>query len=131
MYFTVITLYFLCFYNLLRFNTFYFLCLHSSLRLYTLYVLSNYKPFTWALNAFFVMILCCTLYSRFIFFLLCYVASCLLLLCYALVGFRRQYANYANSIPVGRLEGFRGLMPMLNDTISLHQHNGFAPQFRH
>ena len=106
MYFTVITLYFLCFYNPLRLNA--------------LYVLSSYKPLTWFPNAFCVKALCCILYILFSIF---YVASCLLLFPDTLACFHRQYANFAISTLIGRLkgrlEGFRSLMPMLYDTISL------------
>ena len=109
MYFTVITLYFLCFYNPLRLNA--------------LYVLSSYKPLTWFPNAFCVKALCCILCGRVILFSIFYVASCLLLFPDALACFHRQYANFANSTLIGRLkgrlEGFRSLMPMLYDTISL------------
>ena len=107
MYFTVITLYFLCFYNPLRLNA--------------LYVLSSYKPLTWFPNAFCVKALRCILYGRFILFSIFYVGSCLLLFPDALACFHRQY--FANSTLIGRLkgrlEGFRSLMPMLYDTISL------------
>ena len=109
MYFTVITLYFLCFYNPLRLNA--------------LYVLSSYKPLTWFPNAFCVKALCCILCGRFILFSIFYVASCLLLFPDTLACFHRQYANFAHSTLIGRLkgrlEGFRSLMPMLYDTISL------------
>ena len=108
-YFTVITLYFLCFYNLLRLNA--------------LYVLSSYKPLTWFPNAFCVKALCCILCGRFILFSIFYVASCLLLFPDTLACSHRQYANSAISTLIGRLErrleGFRSLMPMLYDTISL------------
>ena len=109
MYFTVITLYFLCFYNPLRLNA--------------LYVLSSYKPLTWFPNVFCVKALCCILCGRFILFSIFYVASCLLLFPDTLACFHRQYANFAISTLIrrlkGRLEGFRSLMPMLYDTISL------------
>ena len=109
MYFIVITLYFLCFYDLLRLNA--------------LYMLSSYKPLTWFPNAFCVKALCCILYGRFVLFSIFYVASCLLLFPDTLACFHRQYANFAISTLIrrlkGRLEGFRSLLPMLYDTISL------------